>query len=158
MTVTPEGVITSLIDKENGSEEFVSETDGRFVNDFGQGNGTNGQTTVLNKGPVSVTIACTSGHPLQHTSYFTLYKKLKRIDITNQISQTFGDNIRTYAFSFDMDNPTLWHEELGAILKAKYVSNGGHYAGPDQPIRHDWQTSIILLTLALQTKELRSPT
>jgi alpha-mannosidase len=140
ITFTSEGVITSLIDKQNGNTEYVEETNGRYLNDFGQGGGDNGTVELINNGPVSATIACSSANPLQHTSYITLFKTNPRIDIRNLINQSFGDDIRTYSFSFDLDNPTLWHEELGAILKAKYTTNGGHYATPDNPIRHDWQS------------------
>ena len=140
LTVTSQGVITSLLDKMNGNQELVQETDGRYVNDFGQGNAEGGMVEVLHSGPVSATIACTSPNPLQHTTYITLYADINRIDIDNRINDSFGNNIRTYSFSFDLDNPTVWHEELGAVLKAKYITDGGHYAAPDQAVRFEWQT------------------
>ncbi|MCB9302710.1 MAG: glycoside hydrolase [Lewinellaceae bacterium] len=140
LTVTSQGVITSLIDKMNGNQELVAPTNGRYLNDFGQGNAEGGTLTLLHNGPVSATLSCTSPNPLQHTTLITLYAGIDRIDIDNQINDNFGDNIRTYSFSFDFQNPTLRHEELGSVLKAKYISNGGNYAGPGQPIRHDWQT------------------
>jgi len=140
ITITPEGVITSLIDKLNGNQEFVAETNGRYLNDFGQGNGTAGTMVLLNNGPVSATISCTSLNPLQHNTRITLFKAVNRINIDNTISDTYGDDIRTYSFSFNFEDPTMWHEELGAILKAKSASNGGHYADSEQPVRHEWQT------------------
>jgi alpha-mannosidase len=140
LTVTTEGVITSLVDKRNGNRKLVRETNGRFLNDFGQGSNEGGTITLLSNGTVSATIACTSPNPLQHTTYITLHAEIDRIDIDNQIQDTFGDEIRTYSYSFAFDNPTTWHEELGTILKAKYTTTGGHYAPPNQPIRHDWQT------------------
>ncbi|MCB9274522.1 MAG: T9SS type A sorting domain-containing protein [Lewinellaceae bacterium] len=140
LTVTSQGVITSLVDKMNGNLELVREIDGRFVNDFGQGGNEGGTMALLHNGPVSATISCTSPNPLQHTTFITLYTDIDRIDIDNRIDDEFGNNIRTYSFSFDLDNPTLRHEELGAILKAKYAGNGGHYAAPGLPIRHDWQS------------------
>jgi alpha-mannosidase len=139
LTVTSEGVITSLVDK-FGNEEYVQATNGRYLNDFGQGDGDAGELTLLHSGPVSTTIACTSGNPLQHTTFITLYKDINRIEIDNRITDNFGDQIRTYSFSFNLDNPELWHEELGAVIKAKYTTNGGHYAPPGKAIRHDWQT------------------
>ena len=42
----------------------------------------------------------------------------------------------TYTFSFNLTNPETWHEEAGAILKAKPQSQGGHYA--DSICRLDW--------------------
>ncbi len=140
LSVTSQGVVISLVDKMNGSQELVRESGGRYVNDFGQGAAEGGTMALLNNGPVSATISCTSPNPLQHTTFITLYADINRIDIDNQINDEFGDEIRTYSFSLNFDNPTLWHEELGAVLKAKYTGNGGHYATPGQPIRHDWQT------------------
>ncbi len=140
LSLTSQGAITSLIDKMNGGQELVKATGGRYVNDFGQGAAEGGALTLLHSGPVSATVACTSPSPLQHTSCITLYADINRIDIDNRIDGDFGDAIRTYSFSFDFSNPTLRHEELGAVLKAKYSTNGGHYAPPGQPVRHDWQT------------------
>ncbi len=140
LTVTSEGAVTSLIDKMNGNREFVNGTQGRFVNDFGQGGGDGGTLTLLDNGPVSATISCTSANPLQHTTYITLYRDIDRIDISNRITDDFGDDIRTYAFPFKIDQPTVWHEELGAVIKAKYTTSGGHYATPDKPVGHAWQT------------------
>lgn len=139
LAVTREGVITSLVDRAKG-RELARETNGRYVNDFGQGAGQAGSLALLCKGPVSATIACTSPNPLQHTTYITLYRAVNRVDILNQITDTFGNEPRTYSFSFNLYNPVAWHEELGAILKAKYTSGGGHYATPELGIRHDWQT------------------
>ena len=38
--------------------------------------------------------------------------------------------------SFNVTNPDIWHEEAGAILNAKPISQGGHYA--DSICRLDW--------------------
>jgi alpha-mannosidase len=139
LSVTSAGVITSLVDKDQ-NEEFVQEENNLFLNDFGQGNAAEGNLTLLNNGPVSATIRCESPNPLQHTTDITLYKHLKRIDIENEINQEFGSDIRAYTFSFNLEDPTIWHEELGAILKAKYQESGGHYANADLPVRYDWLT------------------
>ncbi len=141
LTVTPGGAITSLIDKVNGQTEYVQPINGRYLNDFGQGAGFNGTLELLSSGPVSATLACTSPLPLPHTTLITLYRDINRIDILNRINSEFGDSVRTYSFSFDLGGaPSTWHEELGAVIKAKYTTNDGHYAPPGQPIRHEWQT------------------
>ncbi len=140
LSITSQGAITSIIDKRNGNAELVEETNGRFLNDFGQAGSQGGALELLNNGPVSATAACSGNNPLQHTTLITLYAHTPRIDIDNRINDEFGNGIRTYSFSFGLDNPTLWHEELGAILKAKYTTNGGHYAPPGLPIRHEWQS------------------
>ena len=42
----------------------------------------------------------------------------------------------TYSFSFNLKEPSIWHEEAGAVLEAKPHSMGGHYA--DSICRLDW--------------------
>ncbi len=153
ITASSEGVITSLIDKDV-NQEFVLEENGRFLNDFGQGNGNEGNLTVLSNGPVSATLQCTSPNPLQHTTRITIYKELKRVDIENEINQEFGNEIRAYSFSFNLEDPTIWHEELGAILKAKYQENGGHYADADLPVRYDWLTLNHFADIGNSTKRV----
>src|SRR6185503_4975364 len=96
------------------------------ANDLGSSSD-KGIITVENAGPVSVTLKAVSPDPLSHTSRLTLYKDLPRVDIDNQISQNFTD-IRKWKFSFNIKTPETWHEEVGAVIKAKLISAGGHYA------------------------------
>ncbi len=140
LNITPAGAIISLIDKLNGNQEYVQSINSRYVNDFGQGTSSTGTLTLLDNGPVSATVQCISSVPLQHTTLITLYRDIDRIDIENTINATFGNTIRTYSFSFNLPNPTTHHEELGAILTAKYKNNGGNYALPAKPVRFEWQT------------------
>lgn len=137
ITLTKQGVITSLVDKVNGNRECVRKINGLFMNDLGSGADDTGEMTVENSGPVSVTIKCTGKLPLAHTSYITLFKGLKRVDIHNEINQNFG-NVNSWAFSYNLDKPEVWHEEAGAILKAKLTTEGGHYATTNA--RYDWLT------------------
>jgi alpha-mannosidase len=65
-----------------------------------------------------------------------LFKNSERIEIENYITQNIGDVPAIYAFSFNLTNPDIWHEEAGAILNAKPVSQGGHYA--ESICRLDW--------------------
>ncbi len=140
LNITPAGAITSLIDKLNGNQEYVTVANGRYLNDFGQETSTTGTITLLDNGPVSATIQCVSSVPLQHTTLITLFSDIDRIDIENTISGTFGNTIRTYSFSFNVSNPNTHHEELGAILSATYASDGGNYALPSEPVRYEWQS------------------
>ncbi len=136
ITYTNQGVLTSIIDKHNGNKEIVLPTGGKYVNDLGSGNNNNG-TSSVQVGPVSITVLTSSAAPLAHTTRITLFKNIPRIEIDNQITEDFG-NTNTWAYSFNVVSPTVWHEETGAVIKAKLTSNGGHYAIHNA--RYDWST------------------
>ncbi|HTH51779.1 MAG TPA: hypothetical protein VL501_07595 [Pyrinomonadaceae bacterium] len=135
LTVAPDGSITSLIDKTRGNRETVRNIGGRVLNDIG-GNRT-GTLTVENAGPVSVTLRAISSSPVQHTTRITLYRDSDRIDIQNEITQNFSD-VKTWSYSFDLTSPDVWHEEVGAVIRAKLLANGGHYSPHNA--RYDWLT------------------
>jgi len=137
ITLTNQGVITSLIDKRNGNYECVSNVNGKFMNDLGSGMDNTGTVEVTDTGPVSVTVVCTGKKPLAHTSRITLFKDIPRVDIYNQITENFGD-VHSWAFSYNLSDAQVWHEEVGAIIKAKPVTKGGHYATMNA--RFDWLT------------------
>lgn len=137
ITLTSQGVITSLIDKENSNRECVSRVNGKFMNDLGSGEDNTGAMEIENDGPVSMTVRFIGKNPLAHTSRITLFNGIPRIDIDNQITQNFGD-VQSWSFSYNLTNATIWHEELGTILKAKPVTEGGHYASTNS--RFDWLT------------------
>jgi alpha-mannosidase len=134
ITVADRGAITSLIDKTRGNREFAQSADGRFINDLGPGSGT---LQVQNVGPVSVTLMATVSGPLDHTTRITLMRCSNRIDIRNDINQNFSDT-HTWAFSFSLSPPDVWHEEVGAVIRAKLLQQGGHYA--PRNARYDWLT------------------
>ena len=135
ITYTNQGVITSIIDKNNGNREMVAT--GGFVNDLGSGNSNTGTSVIESSGPVSVTILATGANPIAHNTRITLFKNISRIEIDNQITQNFGDN-KIWTYSFNIASPEVWHEETGAVIKAKLTTNGGHYA--TQNARYDWVT------------------
>ncbi len=137
ITLTSQGVITSLIDKVNGNRECVSRVNGKFMNDLGSGEDNTGAIEIENDGPVSMTVRCIGKNPLAHTSRITLYNSIPRIDIDNQITQNFGD-VQSWSFSYNINDAEIHHEELGAILTAKPVTEGGHYATMNA--RFDWLT------------------
>ena len=140
ITITTQGVITSLIDKKNNNRECISPLNKLYANDLGSGNSKNPMNDrtlrVENEGPVSVTLVAESYKPIQHISKITLFKNSERIEIENYITQNIGEVPTTYAFSFNLANADIWHEEAGAILNAKPVSQGGHYA--ESICRLDW--------------------
>lgn len=134
ITVSNTGAITSLIDKKRGNREFVRMIDGKTVNDLG---GTGGSLAIESIGPVSVTLRATSLDPHSHTTRITLIRDSNRIEIRNGITQNFSD-ILTWNYSFNINSPDIWHEEVGAVIRAKLLPNGGHYS--PRNARYDWLT------------------
>ncbi len=133
---TNEGVITSITDKRNGNRELIPV--GAYANDLGTHGATAGNAiTVESNGPVSVTIRTTTNTAPARTTRITLFKDINRIEIDNQITQNFSTN-KTWTYSFDIANRELWHEETGAVIRAKLTNHGGHYA--TQNARYDWST------------------
>ncbi|NIJ54639.1 glycosyl hydrolase-related protein [Dyadobacter arcticus] len=132
------GVITELIDSLANSRQLVKAIDGKYLNDLGSTGIDEGSPLVIeNAGPVSVTWKAISGNPLPHTVRVTLFKDSPRIEIEDSIQANYKD-LKTWAFSFDMQQPTTRHEELGSVLTVKTDDNGGHYAS--QNARYDWLT------------------
>ncbi len=134
ITVAARGAITSLIDRTRGNREFAAQIDGRALNDLGSGSG---KLEVENAGPVSVTLLAHSAEPLAHTSRVTLIRDSRRIEIDNALTQNFGD-VRTWGFAFNLAQPDVWHEEVGAVVRAKLLAQGGHYS--PRNARYDWLT------------------
>jgi alpha-mannosidase len=134
LAVAPNGAITSLIDKTRGNREFARTIAGRSINDLGPAEG---ELAIENAGPVSVTLKAQVRAPLARTTRITLYRDVNRIDIANEITQKFSD-VRSWAFGFNLDSPDMWHEEVGAVIRARLANDGGHYS----PVhaRLDWLT------------------
>ncbi|MBC7826166.1 MAG: glycoside hydrolase [Chitinophagaceae bacterium] len=140
ISVTRAGVVTSLIDKLNGNRQLVAPSPGgRYMNDMGSGLSESGDPLrIENEGPVSVTLKTRTSDSLKHSTQITLYNELlPRIDIHNKIEQNFSALI-TNTFSTSFIRPDSWHEEIGAVIKAKLKKDGGHYA--ERNARYDWLT------------------
>jgi alpha-mannosidase len=139
VTYTNQGVLTSIKDKLNSNKELVTVTDGKYANDLGTGLANIGTAVVESVGPVSITILTnTSAAPVAHSTRITLYKNIPRLEIDNQITQNFTDSVLAWSYSFNAATPEVWHEETGAVIKAKLTTHGGHYA--TQNARYDWST------------------
>jgi alpha-mannosidase len=134
LTVDERGAITSFIDKQHGNRQLADEVNGRFINDLGPGTG---NLQVENSGPVSVTLLASADTPLSHTSRITLFQNIDRIDIQNDITENFNAT-HTWGFGFSIQNPDTFHEEVGAILRARLTDDGGHYS--PRNARYDWLT------------------
>jgi len=133
---TAQGVITSLTDKLN-KRECVRPFEQLYLNDLGSGLANDGdKIKIENKGAVSATLVAFSYKPIKHISKLTLFANNDRIEIENYILQNLDAKPVTYSFSLNLSKPDTWHEEAGAILHAKTVAEGGHYA--DTANRVDW--------------------
>jgi len=131
--VSERGAIESIVSKKTGGQELAANIDGRSVNDLGPGIGT---LTVRDSGPVSVTLEAQASGPVPHTTQVTLIRDLDRISIRNEITANFSD-VKAWAFSFALQSPDVWHEEIGAINHAR-VQPEGDYAAKYS--RLDWLT------------------
>ncbi len=120
LKVADNGAIKSLIDKSRSNRELV----GHSLNDLGPDQGS---IEVENQGPVSVTLKATAQGPIAHVSRITLFKSSPAIDIRNDITQNF-DGTYTWAFDFKFKKPDVWSEEVGAVIRAKLLADGGQYS------------------------------
>ncbi len=134
---SPQGAITSLIDKEDSNRECIKSINKLLANDLGSFRGISGlPLRVENAGSVSVTLTAESDQPVKHLSKVTLFGFNERIELENYIEQNISSEPVTYAFSFNLEKPEIWNEEAGAILNARQQSDGGNYA--DSICRLDW--------------------
>jgi alpha-mannosidase len=127
------GAIASLFDKKLNKEWVKGK-----LNDLGESEPDNGENIkVIEKDARHIKILCASGSPVKHHCLITFYADNTRIDFDNTIQQNF-DGILHWSFGFNVDQPEVWHEEVGAVIKAKLASAGGHYA--DKMARYDYLT------------------
>lgn len=134
LTIASNGALTGLADKTRGGREFVRAAAGLRLNELGPGSGT---LSIVDAGPVSATLKAESSSPLAHTTFITLYRESDRIEIRNEITQNFSA-LAQWTFGINVSSPEVWHEEVGAIIKARPLDQGGHYA--TQALRRDWLT------------------
>jgi alpha-mannosidase len=122
-----DGTIRSLVDKVHGYAELATTIDDLSINDFSPGQGAAKPIVIENTGPVSLTMRCESTSSPKHVTRITLYRDSARIDVANEIIENFGD-VRHWTFSFQLESPDVHCEEVGAIIRLKKRSDGGHYA------------------------------
>jgi alpha-mannosidase len=134
ITLGDNGSIASIVDRKRANREFVPAGTATTVNSFSAGLGSTA-VDVENAGIVSKTFKIVSTAPPARTTRITLYRNSDRIDIRNEITQNFAD-LREWGFGFDIDSPTVRHDEIGVVLTAKLLPDGGHYS-PRQA-RYDW--------------------
>lgn len=142
IAVDRDGAIRSLLHSATtGTDATPAELAGTIaglrVNDLGANSEAGEPVAVVNRGPVSVTLRARSTSPLDHTTFITVYRNSTRIDIHNEINSNFSD-VRYWAFSFNLKDPAVHTEEVGAINLNKLQSQGGHYANTHS--RYDYVT------------------
>ena len=58
--------------------------------------------------------------------------------ISAMILIRISPDIYTWGFGFNLSTPSVWHEEVGAVIQAKLLGQGGHYS--PRNARYDWLT------------------
>ena len=134
IVVARDGALRSFLDKRGGPAEFASTIDALALNDLAPHSDAGEVLTLENIGPVSVTVRARSTAGLDHTTAITLYRDSARVDIRNEITANF-DDVRTWSFAFNLPDPAVRSEEVGAINLNKLAAQGGAYA--DTHARYD---------------------
>jgi alpha-mannosidase len=135
--VERDGAIRSFTDKQRGDTELAATLGGLKLNDFAADSDAGEPLRVEHRGPVSVTLLARSHAGLPHSTAITLYRGSDRVDIRNELQANFGD-VRHWAFSFALNQPSVWTEEVGAVILNRPQSAGGDYA--DTHARYDYIT------------------
>ncbi|NWF65778.1 MAG: glycoside hydrolase [Chloroflexi bacterium] len=126
LKVNARGSIVSLIEKAGNRELAVR------LNDLGDALG---ELSLESSGAVSATIKAQIRAPLARTTRITIYRDIPRIDISNEITENFA-GVLAWDFHFNLQSPDVWHEETGAIIRARLTAEGGHYSPVHS--RLDW--------------------
>ena len=137
LVVERDGAIRSLVDKLHGHTELAATLDGWKLNDFAANSDDGAALEIANRGPVSVTVRARSDAALANTTHITLYRDSDRIDIENELTENFSD-VRHWAFSLALADPSVHTEEVGAVILDKPQSQGGDYANTHA--RYDYVT------------------
>jgi alpha-mannosidase len=106
---------------------------------------------VVTQGPDFIEIICRAPKPLLHESKYTFYAENRRVDINNTLLANFGNTLH-FIFPFAITNPEVWHEEVGAVIKAKTIENGGHYA--NKMARYDYLSLNHFLNVGNQSENI----
>ena len=155
LEIGQDGTIRSIRDKSQNNREFAGNGSSKRLNDLIRQDYLNGDTDdpihfhndtkegtaeieMLDAGNVSATLTVTRKNPVLHRVRITLFNDINRIIINNEILENFGDALM-WKFPFNIDNPEVWHEELGAVIKAGLLSHGGHYAMSHS--RYEWMSA-----------------
>lgn len=120
--VAPRGAITGLKDKSRGLQEFAKDIGGYWINDLDL-DPVSGTRTVEDAGPVSVTLRADATSPSRRTRV-TIFRDSDRIEIRNEITENFS-GLQEWRYGFNLTNPDVSHEEVGAVIRAQLSTAGG---------------------------------
>ncbi len=137
LRVEADGALGSLIHKSDPAIELAATIRGAKINDFAPGYADGREMVLESSGPVSVTVRVASDAEREHVTRVTLYRDSARVDLDNDIEENFGD-VRHWAFSFNLAQPHVRTEEIGAVLRVRRASDGGDYA--ERNARCDYAT------------------
>lgn len=137
IAVDRDGALASFIDKAHPDVELAATIDGLKLNDFAAKSDDGAAVAVEDAGPVSVTLRCESRAGVPHVTRITLFRDSDRVEIRNEITENFAD-VRHWAFSFNLAEPDVHTEEVGAVIRVKTKAQGGDYA--DTHARYDYAT------------------
>lgn len=145
--ISESGAISSLYDK-----RLKKEWTNGLINNLGSKDHESGaKIRILEKDNHHIRLLCNSRDPVKHESVITFYADDPRIDFQNTIHQNF-DGLLHWSFTFNIESPEVWHEEVGAIIKAKTASSGGHYA--DRMARYDYLSLNHFLNVGNSTESI----
>lgn len=137
LVVARDGAIRSLVHKPMSAADLASTIDGLALNDLAPEAETGEPLAIEEQGPVSVTVRARTSAGLAHTTRVTVYRESDRVDLDNEITANF-DDVRHWAFSFNLNAPAVRSEEVGALVLNKLRSQGGDYANAHA--RYDYIT------------------
>ena len=127
------GEISSVIDKSTGRELVGPSGFNRLMRD-GQPVASQCTYSIQSLGLLGQRLTIRRFQPIKSQTTITLNDG-DGIQIENRILQNFSETL-SWNFDVPLRDFELEHEEVGAIVKADLVSNGGHYA--NRNARYDW--------------------
>lgn len=122
VTTDAAGAIVGLLDKKAGRELA-----GEGLNALPQGQVSG--ATLANVGPVSATLNLTiSGTPSRQVA-LTLFNRIDRLEIDDRIVDynVPTNGLSHYRFDFNIANPDIRFEEVGAIARPGLMTEGGNF-------------------------------
>ncbi|TWU59372.1 hypothetical protein Poly51_21600 [Rubripirellula tenax] len=96
-----------------------------------------GKISIESSGPISTTVRVDVARPIARTTRVTLFEHLDRIEIDNRLRENFS-SVESWRYVFNLRFPRTVHEEVGAVIRASTLAEGGDYA--DRNARTDWLT------------------
>lgn len=128
VSIDASGTIIGLFDKRAGRELAGDGLNGMV-------GGQVSQASLTNVGPVSATLSLAiSGTPPRQVA-LTLFRGINRLEIENRIVNfnVPAAGLYHYRFSFNLANPDLRFEDLGAIAKPGLTGEGGNFLAGSRP-------------------------